>query len=111
MASSLGISRRSAFTRIPALRIAFPARSHSRLHPIAFALAVAIANAPDLAFFSPLCNPCGIPSALQTHTDSAPYNGILGIGPVDLTLDTLSPDSNTPIPTVTDNLFSQGTIA
>ena len=32
------------------------------------------------------------------------------IRPVDLTVGTLSPDTNTPIPTVTDNLFSQGTI-
>ncbi|KAF8588745.1 aspartic peptidase A1 [Ramaria rubella] len=41
-------------------------------------------------------------------------DGILGIGmslcPVDLTLDTLTPGANTEIPTVTDNLFSQGTI-
>ncbi|KAJ7626985.1 aspartic peptidase domain-containing protein [Roridomyces roridus] len=37
-------------------------------------------------------------------------DGILGIGPVDLTLGTLSPDSNLIIPTVTDNLFSQKTI-
>ena len=32
------------------------------------------------------------------------------IGPVDLTVGTLSPDKNSAIPTVTDNLFSQGTI-
>jgi len=38
-------------------------------------------------------------------------DGILGIGPVDLTLDTLSPATNTLIPTVTDNLFSAGTIS
>ncbi|KAJ7201369.1 family A1 protease [Mycena pura] len=37
-------------------------------------------------------------------------DGILGIGPVDLTERTLSPDSNLVISTVTDNLFSQGTI-
>jgi len=37
-------------------------------------------------------------------------DGIVGIGPVDLTLDTLSPATTTEIPTVTDNLFSQGTI-
>ncbi|KAI0253242.1 aspartic protease [Lactifluus subvellereus] len=37
-------------------------------------------------------------------------DGILGIGPVDLTIGTLSPDKNTPVPTVTDNLFNQGTI-
>ncbi|KAH9046277.1 aspartic peptidase A1 [Lactarius hengduanensis] len=38
------------------------------------------------------------------------FDGILGIGPVDLTLGTLYPDINTSIPTVTDNLFSHGTI-
>ncbi|KAJ6598192.1 aspartic peptidase A1 [Mycena vulgaris] len=37
-------------------------------------------------------------------------DGILGIGPVDLTEDTLSPATTTLIPTVTDNLFRQGTI-
>jgi len=37
-------------------------------------------------------------------------DGIIGIGPVDLTSDTLSPDTTSTIPTVTDNLFSQGTI-
>jgi len=41
-------------------------------------------------------------------------DGILGIGPVDLTLGTLNflgiSQDNTPIPTVTDNLFSHGTI-
>ncbi|KAI9450421.1 aspartic peptidase A1 [Lactarius psammicola] len=38
-------------------------------------------------------------------------DGILGIGPVGLTIGTLSPATDTSIPTVTDNLFSQGTIA
>ncbi|KAF8899074.1 aspartic protease [Infundibulicybe gibba] len=38
-------------------------------------------------------------------------DGILGIGPVDLTQGTLSPATNTLIPTVTDNLFSRGTIS
>ncbi|TBU46835.1 aspartic peptidase A1 [Dichomitus squalens] len=37
-------------------------------------------------------------------------DGILGIGPVDLTIGTLHPNTNTTIPTVTDNLFAQGTI-
>jgi cathepsin E len=32
------------------------------------------------------------------------------IGPKDLSLNTLSPDSTTSIPTVTDNLFAQGII-
>ena len=36
-------------------------------------------------------------------------DGILGIGPVDLTQSTLS--SGQLVPTVTDNLFSQGTIS
>lgn len=38
-------------------------------------------------------------------------DGILGIGPVDLTVGTLSPDTRSTIPTVTDNLFSQGVIS
>ncbi|RPD58932.1 aspartic peptidase A1 [Lentinus tigrinus ALCF2SS1-6] len=37
-------------------------------------------------------------------------DGILGIGPVDLTVGTLSPDTTATIPTVTDNLFAQGII-
>ncbi|KAJ7510922.1 aspartic peptidase domain-containing protein [Mycena galericulata] len=37
-------------------------------------------------------------------------DGILGIGPVDLTEGTLTKSPTTLIPTVTDNLFSQGTI-
>ncbi|EKM49034.1 uncharacterized protein PHACADRAFT_107685 [Phanerochaete carnosa HHB-10118-sp] len=37
-------------------------------------------------------------------------DGIMGIGPTDLTLGTLSPDTQSTIPTITDNLFSQGTI-
>ncbi|KAM6496767.1 aspartic peptidase A1 [Amanita muscaria] len=37
-------------------------------------------------------------------------DGILGIGPVDLTKGTLSPDSSATIPTVTDNAFSSGQI-
>ncbi|KAG6327917.1 hypothetical protein ID866_11172 [Astraeus odoratus] len=37
-------------------------------------------------------------------------DGILGIGPVDLTLGTLSPDEHLTIPTVTDNLLAQNTI-
>ncbi len=36
-------------------------------------------------------------------------DGILGIGPVDLTEGTVS--DNQPVPTVTDNLYAQGTIA
>jgi cathepsin E len=38
-------------------------------------------------------------------------DGVLGLGPVDLTVGTLSPDTNTNIPTVTDNLFSSGIIS
>jgi cathepsin E len=38
-------------------------------------------------------------------------DGIIGIGPVDLTLDTLFPATTSPIPTVTDNLFSSGAIS
>ncbi|KAF8808106.1 aspartic protease [Phlegmacium glaucopus] len=43
-------------------------------------------------------------------TGFAGVDGIIGIGPVDLTLDTLSPDTTATIPTVTDNLFAAGTI-
>lgn len=38
-------------------------------------------------------------------------DGILGIGPVALTRNTLSPDTNATIPTVIDNLFSRRTIS
>ncbi|KAG6871372.1 hypothetical protein C0995_005347, partial [Termitomyces sp. Mi166 len=38
-------------------------------------------------------------------------DGILGIGPVDLTQGTLSPDFSSLVPTVTDNAFSQGLIS
>ncbi|OBZ79192.1 Polyporopepsin [Grifola frondosa] len=37
-------------------------------------------------------------------------DGIIGIGPVDLTVGTLSPDTTSPIPTITDNLSGQGVI-
>ncbi|KAF9347528.1 hypothetical protein BGX26_000994 [Mortierella sp. AD094] len=37
-------------------------------------------------------------------------DGILGLGPVDLTTGTLSPDSGATIPTVADNAFSSGLI-
>ncbi|KLO10446.1 aspartic peptidase A1 [Schizopora paradoxa] len=37
-------------------------------------------------------------------------DGILGLGPVDLTVGTLFPSVTSTIPTVTDNLFSQGDI-
>ncbi|KAF8470920.1 family A1 protease [Russula ochroleuca] len=39
-----------------------------------------------------------------------PFDGILGIGPKYLTLDTLFPDNTSIIPTVTDNLYGQGKI-
>ncbi|KAG6842467.1 hypothetical protein C0991_007597 [Blastosporella zonata] len=44
-------------------------------------------------------------------TGFAGTDGIIGIGPVDLTLGTLSPATNTLIPTVTDNAFSKGIIS
>ncbi|KAJ7849919.1 aspartic peptidase domain-containing protein [Mycena leptocephala] len=51
------------------------------------------------------------PIGVATSSDGFEgVDGILGIGPVALTLDTLSPATTTLIPTVTDNLFSQGTI-
>ncbi|KAM6493211.1 aspartic peptidase A1 [Amanita muscaria] len=45
-----------------------------------------------------------------TSTGFTGTDGIIGIGPVDLTVGTLSPDTNTAIPTVTDNAYSQGSI-
>ncbi|KZT43813.1 acid protease [Sistotremastrum suecicum HHB10207 ss-3] len=47
----------------------------------------------------------------STSTGFSGVDGILGIGPVDLTSDTLSPDTNALIPTVTDNLFTNGVIS
>ncbi|GJE89614.1 aspartic peptidase A1 [Phanerochaete sordida] len=41
---------------------------------------------------------------------NAGVDGIIGIGPVDLTEGTLKPDSSSTVPTVTDNLHSQGSI-
>jgi len=38
-------------------------------------------------------------------------DGVLGVGPVDLTKGTLSPDTGSTVPTVTDNLFTEGTIS
>jgi len=46
----------------------------------------------------------------STSTGFTGVDGIIGIGPLDLTLNTLSPATNSEIPTVTDNLFSAGTI-
>ncbi|KAF9275613.1 hypothetical protein BGZ88_002242 [Linnemannia elongata] len=43
-------------------------------------------------------------------TGFADVDGVLGLGPVGLTVGTLSPDSSSLIPTITDNLFSKGTI-
>ncbi|KAL1676609.1 aspartic peptidase domain-containing protein [Schizophyllum commune] len=40
----------------------------------------------------------------------APFDGILGVGPVDLTAGSLLLNRTEEIPTVTDNLYSQGTI-
>ncbi|KAG2350726.1 acid protease [Suillus weaverae] len=50
----------------------------------------------------------GVASFSLGFTD---VDGILGIGPVDLTVDTLPNSPATTIPTVTDNLYSQGTIS
>jgi len=46
----------------------------------------------------------------STSTGFQNVDGILGLGPVDLTTGTLSPDTGSSIPTVTDNLFLEGTI-
>ncbi|KAF9242658.1 acid protease [Melanogaster broomeanus] len=48
----------------------------------------------------------GVASTAQGFTD---VDGILGVGPVDLTQGTVS--NTTEVPTVTDNLYSQGTIS
>ncbi|EPQ54402.1 acid protease [Gloeophyllum trabeum ATCC 11539] len=48
----------------------------------------------------------GVASTAQGFSD---VDGILGIGPVDLTSTTVSGESS--VPTVTDNLYAQGTIA
>ncbi|KAG1904763.1 aspartic peptidase domain-containing protein [Suillus fuscotomentosus] len=47
----------------------------------------------------------------STSTGFADVDGILGIGPVDLTTDTLTNEPTKMIPTVIDNLYSQGTIS
>ncbi|KAG6919007.1 hypothetical protein DXG01_009717 [Tephrocybe rancida] len=47
----------------------------------------------------------------STSTGFEGTDGIIGIGPVDLTLGTLSPATNTLIPTVTDNAFARGIIS
>ncbi|KAG6330644.1 hypothetical protein ID866_8446 [Astraeus odoratus] len=47
----------------------------------------------------------------STSTGFDGVDGIVGIGPVDLTQGTLTNEPNTYIPTVTDNLYSQGTIS
>ncbi|KAG1802548.1 aspartic peptidase domain-containing protein [Suillus subaureus] len=46
-----------------------------------------------------------------TSTGFSGVDGIIGIGPLDLTEGTLTNEPDTTIPTVTDNLYSQGTIA
>ncbi|KAH9893314.1 aspartic peptidase A1 [Cubamyces lactineus] len=48
-------------------------------------------------------------SALSS--DFAPYDGVLGLGPVDLSIGSLTPDSSAQVATVTQNLYSQGAIA
>ncbi|KAI9232099.1 MAG: aspartic peptidase domain-containing protein [Podila humilis] len=49
----------------------------------------------------------GVASSSYGFTD---LDGVLGLGPIDSSVGTLSPDPTVKIPTVTDNLFSQGTI-
>ncbi|KAI0296358.1 aspartic peptidase domain-containing protein [Multifurca ochricompacta] len=46
----------------------------------------------------------------SNFTGFSGLDGVLGIGPTDLTVGTLSPDTGSSVPTVTDNLFSSGTI-
>ncbi|KAG6875927.1 hypothetical protein C0992_001703 [Termitomyces sp. T32_za158] len=49
--------------------------------------------------------------AALTSSGFEGVDGIIGIGPVDLTFGTLFPDTNDIIPTVTDNAFSLGLIS
>ncbi|KFH73268.1 hypothetical protein MVEG_00486 [Podila verticillata NRRL 6337] len=49
----------------------------------------------------------GVASSSYGFTD---LDGVLGLGPIDSSVGTLSPHPTVKIPTVTDNLFSQGTI-
>ncbi|KAI8972455.1 acid protease [Trametes punicea] len=49
--------------------------------------------------------------AAQSSQGFEGVDGIIGIGPPDLTLNTLSPDTGSTIPTITDNLFTQGVIS
>jgi len=46
----------------------------------------------------------------KTSEGFSTVDGIIGVGPVDLTLGTLSPDTKSTIPTVTQNLFTAHTI-
>ncbi|PSR71068.1 hypothetical protein PHLCEN_2v13037 [Hermanssonia centrifuga] len=51
--------------------------------------------------------------SIGAATESAGFDdsdGVLGLGPTDLTIGTLTPDTATSIPTVTDNLFAQAVI-
>jgi len=47
----------------------------------------------------------------STSEGFSTVDGIIGVGPIDLTLDKLSPDTTSTIPTVTDNLFCEHKIA
>lgn len=49
----------------------------------------------------------GVATASNGITDA---DGLLGLGPTELTLGTLSPDKDKMIPTVADNLFSEGDV-
>ncbi|KAF8473762.1 acid protease [Gautieria morchelliformis] len=60
--------------------------------------------APDLIIAS---QSIGVAS---TSTGFSGVDGILGVGPTDLTQGTLSPATDSLVPTVTDNLFSEGLI-
>jgi cathepsin E len=49
----------------------------------------------------------GVATSSEGFSD---VDGILGVGPIDLTIGTLSPLAIEPVPTVTDNLFIDGII-
>ncbi|KAI9439328.1 aspartic peptidase A1 [Lactarius indigo] len=90
-----------------------------------------VRTSSSMSTFDNVCVSCGSGSCGQEFVDTVTLNptlvvqrqsigvgppgsddvdGVLGLGPVDLTIGTLSPDTNTAIPTITDNLFSIGTI-
>ncbi|KAF9183356.1 hypothetical protein BGZ49_004584, partial [Haplosporangium sp. Z 27] len=52
----------------------------------------------------------GVATTVSRNTDFHGIDGFLGLGPADLSVGTLSPETEATIPTVVDNLFSNGAI-